>query len=327
MSRPTVAILRDGLWTHPAVQAWIELRPATVTPESIMVLREHRESGVYRLVGVGPAGAAVIAKRCPYARAAIEREVYECILPHLPVTAPRYYGAWAVDGQSCWLFLEDVGEKRYSESNMTHVVVTAKWLAQLHTSAANHAAAHELPDGGPGRYLAHLCAGREMIRRRLSCPAFTPRDVTMLESIILLQDLLESQWSRIEQCCVGLPATLVHGDFQPQNVFVRGHGTGITCYPVDWEMAGWGVPAADLTRIDVVAYWAATRDHWEGLDLDTVRRLANVGQLLFTLAAIDWDSVRLQFESPHALSRPLASLQVLERRLADAVRTAGVTDR
>lgn len=314
MSRHTpVVILHDGLWAHPAVQAWIGLRPATVTPESIHVLRERRRSAVYRLVGVGPAGAAVIAKRCLPATASLELTVYERILPQLPVSAPRCYGAQAGDGQAYWLFLEDVGDERYSESNGTHVAAVSRWAALLHTSAARAAAANALPDAGSTRYLAHLRAARDTIQRRLTSPALAPCDVAVLQAIVSLQDLLESRWSRIEQSCVGLPATLVHGDFQPKNVFVREHATGIACYPIDWEFVGWGVPAADLTRIDVAAYWSASLAGGDGPGLETVRQLANVGQIFRFLAAIDWECT----------STP-ADLEILQVSLADAVHTAGV---
>jgi len=308
-----VAILYDGLWAHPAVQAWITLRPATVTPESIHVLRERRRSAVYRLVGAGPAGTAVIAKRCLPAQASLELTVYERILPQLPVTAPRCYGARAGDGQSCWLFLEDVGAERYSESNGTHVAATSTWVALMHTSAAGVAAAQALPDAGPARYLAHLRAARDTIQRRLASPVLTPCDVAVLQAIVSLQDLLESRWTRIEESCVGLPATLVHGDFQPKNVYVREHANGIACYPVDWEFAGWGVPAADLTRIDVAAYWSASRQGGDGPALETVRRLASVGQIFRFLAAIDWEC-----------ASPPLELEILQTGLVDAVRTAEV---
>jgi len=328
MSRKPVSILRGDLQAHPAVAAWSRLRPARVTPDAIQVLREKPKTSVYRLEGVAPGSPAgdraVIAKRCVSAKASSELTVYEHILPHLPVTAPRYYGAHADEGQTCWLFLEDVGDMRYVESDGTHLGVTARWLALFHTSAARLGAARGLPDGGPGRYLAHLSPGREKIRQRLASPALlTGPEVAMQQSIVALQDALEARWSWIERSCTGLPATLVHGDYRPKNVHLQAGGAGLVCYPTDWETAGWGVPAADLWRIDLQAYSSGVRECWD-VSPETLERLARIGQIFRALAAIDWESSTLRFDSRPAMNGVMCSLAVLGARLADAVRTAGV---
>jgi len=142
-------------------------------------------------------------------------------------------------------------------------------------------------------------------------------------------DRLQSSWGRIESLCVSIPATLVHGDFRPKNVYLRANGNGnggarLACYPIDWETAGWGVPAADLTRIDVVAYWTAAREWHRDLQLEDVVRLESLGQVFRTLAAIDWEGASLRFESRRMISQPLASLAVLAPRLSDAARVVGV---
>jgi aminoglycoside phosphotransferase (APT) family kinase protein len=116
----------------------------------------------------------------------------------------------------------------------------------------------------------------------------------------------------------------VHGDFRPKNVYLRPAGSGIACYPIDWETAGWGVPAADLTRIDTTVYWSVAREWREGLTLDTVNRLAQIGQVFRTIAAIDWECTSLRFETRNLIIRSLASLRVLTPRLGDAVQLTGV---
>jgi aminoglycoside phosphotransferase (APT) family kinase protein len=328
MSRAPVAVLHDDLGTLPAVQAWAGMWAAQDAPERVEVLRRLPSSEVYRLVGAGPAGSSVIAKRSPAAKASVELIVYERLLPHLPVTAPRYYGSCPTDGPDGdrWIFLEDVGGERYSEATPTHVTMAARWVARMHGAAAGLAAARELPDGGPARYRAHVCGARDKIRPRLPGQDLTRDDVTMLQEVVAVLDALESRWGLIESLCGGLPTTLVHGDFRPKNVYLRPNGRGLACYPIDWETAGWGVPAADLTRIDVAAYWACARKWRAGLDLDTVQRLADVGQVFRSLAAIDWETASLRFESRRMVSRSLASLAVLLRRLSDAARTAGALE-
>lgn len=322
-----IAIVRDGLSTHPAVRAWRATDPSRTAPHTIQVLREHAASAVYRLEGAGPLGDAVIAKRTSPAAAAVECSVYQKILPRLPLTAARCYGGDAGDGMSRWLFLEDVGEQRYVEADPEHLALVARWVALLHTTAAAlpAGAADSLPDAGPVRYLAHLRAGRERIERRLARATLSAGDVALLESIRSVQDYLESRWDWIEEACLGLPGTLVHGDFRPRNVFVRPLTSGLACYPVDWETAGWGIPAADLAFMDPTAYWVAARPGWAGLTLTTVQRLRAVGRVFRGLASIDWESVSLEFDSLEVLSKVMASLAVLAPRLTSAMDLAGVS--
>jgi hypothetical protein len=90
---------------HPAVTAWREVAPYAPDPERIEVLRRSADSATYRLVGAGPRGAPLIARRSRMATAWIARTVYERILPHLPVAAPRYCGFKAEGPQFAWLFL------------------------------------------------------------------------------------------------------------------------------------------------------------------------------------------------------------------------------
>ena len=323
--RPPIAVLHDDLLAHPAVQAWTTMSGAEDVPERIEVLRRLASSTVYRLVAAGPAGRNVIAKRTPVERAAVELLVYERLLPHLPVTAPGFYGSRPTDGQQgYWIFLEDVGAEQYSDATKPHRMMAARWVARMHATAADLPAARDLPDGSPNRYLAHLRAARENIQRRLPGPDLTGSDIAMLQHVVGVLDGLESRWSEVESQCVGLPATLVHGDFRPKNVYLRSNGTGLSCYPIDWETAGWGIPAADLTRIDIDTYWTCAREWRAGLELDTVHRLVALGQAFCAIAGIAWDTTGLRFDTRRMISRELASIEVLTRRLLAAVGTTGV---
>lgn len=326
MSRAPIAVLREDLQDHPAVQAWASMWASQELPQRVEVLRRLASSEVYRLIGAGPAGHSVIAKRAPAAKTAIELLVYERVLPYLPVTSPRYYGSRPTDGPDGdrWIFLEDVGAERYSEANSVHLKMVARWVARMHHAAADLDAVRELPDGGPQRYLAHLRSAREKIQRRLPGPDLTADDVTMLLGVVDVLDRLEARWGLIDGLCEGLPATLVHGDFRPKNVYLRPNGGGHSCYPIDWETAGWGVPAADLTRIDIATYWACARDRRPAPDLETVQRLVWLGRAFCAVAGIDWDSASLRFDTRRMFSRELASIAVLVRRLADAARAVGV---
>jgi len=325
----TIEVLRTDLPEHPAVKAWGKLLPGRVEPESIEILQEHKKSAVYRLVGVGPRGSTIIAKRCWTATALIERAIYEEILPHLPITALRYYGSTQdEDDEFCWLFLEDVGSERFSPLIEEQRALVARWLGMMHTSAARVAAAARLPDRGPSHYLEHLQSARETILRNLTNPALKPDDVALLETILSQCDVLESRWSQMEKCCEGMPSTLVHGDFRPKNVYVRTDHAGTGLFPIDWETAGWGVPAADLApsrellpahQLDMTAYWFIVRECWPSLDFQAIQRLANVGRIFRRLAYISWESTSLAYEW---LEKPMKAMRTYQAELADAIQTA-----
>lgn len=119
---------------------------------------------------------------------------------------------------------------------------------------------------------------------------------------------------------------------------VRAGWAGIALLPFDWEMAGWGVPAADLAHSarlgrrdfsaqtggfaanpDVATYWSVVREHWPSLDLQTIQQLANCGKMFRSLAAIDWRAQDLAYEVKWALS-DMRNYQV---ELIDAIQTAG----
>lgn len=321
--KPPIDVLRDNLETHPALLAWRTFQSRRVQAQRIEILRQHGVTSVYRLVGAGTDAGTVIAKRVPRAKADLERLMYERVLPRVPVTAPRYHGALPGEGGT-WLFLEDVGGERYSDLRPDHLALTARWLARLHGTATAVTAARALPDGGPGRYYDHLTSAAVKLAQRLSGPDLALADVTLLRGVATVLRGLEDRWSEVEQLCVGLPVTVVHGDFRPKNVYLRRAGNRLACYPIDWETAGWGVPAADLTRIDIAAYWMSAREWCPGLSFDNVYRLAQVGQVFRLIAAIDWECASLRYDTRNKIIRSLASLQVLTPRLSEAVRMTGV---
>ena len=305
-------IIRTNLREHPAVSAWSDLLPKCVDPAWIEILHE-KKSAVYRLEGVGTRGASVIAKRSGLTTALFERKIYEEVLPHLPLTALHYYGFTAEDDQFGWLFLEDAGSEKYSPLIEEHRALAARWLGLMHTSAAHVATGDGLPDRGPGHYLKHLQSGAKVLRD-VANPELKADDLAVLESIVSKCEFLESRWRQVEELCAGFPQTLVHGDFTAKNLRVQAGRGGIALLPFDWEMAGWGVPAADLASArlgwgvhsarkgdfwanpDLVSYWVVVRDHWPSLDLRTIQRVANCGSLFRSLAAIHWEAPRLAYE-------------------------------
>src|SRR5437016_3073869 len=122
---------------HPARMAWCNLIGRRVVPRAIETLQEFPQKpgsivddrpSIYRLVGVGPAGTNVIAKRCEAAEALRERQIYETVLAHLPVQTPRCYGLMPDEDQRFqWLYLEDAGNELYSLDREDHRVLAGRW--------------------------------------------------------------------------------------------------------------------------------------------------------------------------------------------------------
>ncbi len=324
MSRePPAAVLSGKLGGHPAVAAWRALVPDAPDPERIEVLRQGKKSTTYRLVESTPGGASIIAQRACMAKALIERTVYEDILPHLPITSPRYYGCRAADPHFAWLFLEDIGDERYTPTDRAQLALAGHWVGLMHTAAARVPAARGFPEGGPPRYLDHLRADLQTIRANLANPALTAGDAATLGRLASDLDRLEGAWAALACACTGLPATLVHGDLQRKNLYVRNGAGQSALYAIDWETAGWGIPAADLARIDLPTYWSVVRSVWHHVRLEDVRRLGVVGRIFRELVAIRWVSPQLAYDSPLYLSRPISWLRIMHDRLSDAVRELG----
>ncbi|MBU6400966.1 MAG: hypothetical protein KGS61_11650, partial [Verrucomicrobia bacterium] len=71
----------EPLLESALLRAWHQLAPGQATPSSVQPLRRRPKSALYRLPRAGPGGANVIAKRCPRTTGAIERLIYQEILP------------------------------------------------------------------------------------------------------------------------------------------------------------------------------------------------------------------------------------------------------
>ncbi|HXG98127.1 MAG TPA: phosphotransferase [Gemmatimonadales bacterium] len=314
------AVLLGNVGWHAAAEAWSAVCRDAGAPDAIEVLRGGKESATYRLAGAGPRGETVIAQRCTAARAAIERTIHEQVLPHVPVTAPRYHG-FREDGDGfVWLFFEDVGSERASKTDPAHLALAGRWIAELHVGASNIAAGRTLPESGPNRYREHLHAACDTIRPRLANPALTAADVRLLKRLLERLERLDVSWPQIEAACWGVPATLTHGDFRTKNAIVRSGATGLELFPIDWETAGWGIPAVDLTKIDLKAYGSVVRRSWPDARPAVLRRLAAVGRIFLELAAINWVSPQLSYDSPLYLVRPMSWLRVFHRQLGVAAR-------
>ena len=315
--------------SHPAAVAWH--RFGGPSPVQVEVWRRvsRNKPAVYRLV-FGNGHPGLFAKHSPNLDLALERALYQDILPHLPISVPRLHG-YERDGDGTWMFIEDVGDQAPVAGDPEHRALAARWLARLHGSGGTIGAASRLPDAGPNRYLAHLRSGRATIREHLTNPWLATDDRPVLTGMIELMDRLESRWPAVERQCADMPVTLVHGDFRSKNVRIRMTDDGPALYALDWEMVGWGVPAADLAgaidpapivSIDARAY-AAAPGAWPRADAETIRRAAVLGRVFQALAATEWACASLVVASERHLIRPISSLRQYRGHLAEALAAGG----
>jgi mRNA-degrading endonuclease YafQ of YafQ-DinJ toxin-antitoxin module len=329
-------VLTANLREHPAVRAWGALAPARVEPDCVVVLKRKENGAVYRLAGVGPGGSAVIAKRCRREKAAIERAVYERVLPRLPLATLDYHGfVEEEDGLFGWLFLEDVGDERYSPADREHRALAAQWLALLHTVVEDGGDLRaELPERGPDHYRGYLRSIRAMLPRMRALATLPPDALAVLESLADRCERLESSWSAVEASCRGAPAALVHADCLQKNVHVRASDAGRSVAVFDWGGAGWGLAATDLGQLglphrgppdddpDYAAYLEVARRRWPQLDLETVGQLSNLGQLFWALKVIARGMP--EYECDWARPEDVTyNLRIYEAALARSMRLAG----
>jgi len=303
---------------EPALRAWYSLGHAP--PERAELLRRREKSVVYRLYGAGHGGTDVIAKQCLWEIALDERAVYE-VLARLPELHLDYYGFVAEPERGFgWLFIEDARGEPYSPDDPAHRILAARWLATLHTSSWRAAVGSKLPERGPPHYLELLREGRRRILDGLGSPWLAPEDQEVLRRILAVFDLVEARWREVQSRCDAMPRALAHGDFADRNVRIRLDGERPSVFAFDWEMAGWGLPAVDLSCVDLTAYRDGVRGAWN-LDLATVREAATLGELLRGgIAAVSWLSWSL---GPRSRERVTTTMPIYLARLRHALEGLG----
>jgi hypothetical protein len=277
----------------------------------------RKASSVFRLVGAGPAGTSLIAKRCRRAAALKEWAAYRHALPEGKIsTAPCVGFVGDTDPRFGWLFLADVGGEKYSPFVAEHRVLAGQWLATVHLSAPRTGYPPSLPRRGLAYYRGHLRSSRRRILSGLSHPNLTRRDRADLRSYVRRLDALERRWEDLEDFAARLPRTLVHGDLCPENVRVRRGRRGSELVVFDWADASWGIPWADLASLvgpawtgldlsrtfmvsslhaDSGAYWSMAAKVWRRLDRRDLRRVMDVSFGLHALAGISFEGWTLSY--------------------------------
>lgn len=322
----------EDLGVHPAVRAWSRLCGKPARPRRIEVLRAPREDGykpcIFRISGLGCANSSIVAKLCLKETGQFERLIYETVLPDLPLPKLEFYGTVeSEDPAMDWVFVEDAGDERYSPKLESHRQAASEWIALLHTSAENLPALQRLPDRGPGHYLAHLHSARKRIQASRSNPAVTQEARGILDRVDAYLQSFEDSWYELEQQCWTMPMTLAHGDWAGRNARFRSAEGCRTLVVFDWETSGRGVPAVDLASSRIYtslsslrAYFTKVRETWAAMGFEDILRMATIGRIFRTIAAIDWASVGLVFEQFDYLIMPVSLMQSYLGRIEDVLR-------
>jgi aminoglycoside phosphotransferase (APT) family kinase protein len=284
---------QPDLLAHPAALAWSRLCPDSDGPSGISILKQRSKSVIYRMDDAAPDGSAVIAKLCRRQVAAHERIVYDQVLSKIPVSHPRYFGSIEENSECDWLFLEYIEGEPYSRFRDDHSILAGKWLGRLHSLGSRVAASCQLPDRGPGYFLAHLRAARHRLRTDLTSLDLPASQSAVFAAVIAQCNFLEAHWSQVEIWDALLPATFIHADFKPKNAVIRSAPEGPAFFSYDWELSGCGNPAIDIAHVDLSAYRSAAEEFGPHLDPDVLQQTALLGRIYLRLAAFAWESQKM----------------------------------
>lgn len=189
-------------------------------------------------------GDARLAKPRFLFDAAREPAVYRTLLSLAPAGPPRYFGSTpSDDGHGCWLFLEWVdGRELYQVGELSEWVAVAGWLGELHASLAPGLGSHLVQ----ARLLDHDADYyRRWIHRAQQFALGAGRSSDGARFL----DWLSGRYDAAVEALLGLPRTVIHGDFNASNVLVSGAGEAVRVAPVDWELAAAGPGLLDLAAL------------------------------------------------------------------------------
>lgn len=323
-SRITPSVVTADLGAHPATVAWAEATGDRGAPSEIQVLKEPGSrllsSAVYRLSGIGPTGAGVIAKRCRRHEGDIERFVYERIVPLLPLPHLVLYADHLdADDRVMWLFLEEATGIQFSYAVSEHRRAAADWLAGVHAGTRDSPLLEELPDRGPAHYHDHLVSANAKIESSLANPVATPEDIQTLREVQSHLERIEHGWGGLGEICAELPRALVHGDFKRTNLRVIESRRNSSLQVFDWAEAGYGIVGVDLFQVDLERYGESVRDTYPCLTGNLLRECRGIGTAFRALASVDWEASRLKYQW---IKRAMRHMRIYEQWLSESLEEA-----
>jgi hypothetical protein len=281
---------------HPAVAGWRAFARTSGQPIAVETIARGDKSAVYRLCGAGPSGTSVVAKAQSPEGLRIERTVYERILPRASVAALRCYGTMEMPDGWCWIFLEDAGGRAYAPESPRDRALAARWLAEMHAATARVKVPAAIARNGIQGYRKAVARVRESLTRACLRGSLAAVDRRTLAGMIRQLEALDARWTDLEAQAAALPPALMHGDFCARNLRVRVTGGATRLAVFDWDMAAWGVCAADLAGAVLESASPSTRVYsttirrWlPHINHDAVCSAARAGAILRLIAAMEWE--------------------------------------
>ena len=134
--------------------------------------------------------------------------------------------------------------------------------------------------------------------------------------------------------CGNAPRTLVHGDLSGKNLRLCKTDAGPQIVALDWETAGWGLPAADLPSLPTRAqrplkpgklphwdgtvpldvYAACAAGLWRDVSVPDLERLTHIGTVFCAVAGTRWSAEQLR--AGGGMKRLIFYVQYLSRAMA-----------
>jgi Phosphotransferase enzyme family len=299
---------------------WLLVAPGGSPPYRVETLKSaKRKSAVLRLVGAGPNGQSVVAKRAPSRSIQREAHVYLRVLPELAVPAPCLLGQ-ARDGEVSWLFLEDVGDTRFDPDRAGDRRLAAIWMARAHGGARSLPAVADLPARDSRHYLALLRSVDSLLQEAFANPALSNEEVAVVDGLLEACRSLRSRWPAVAEELSEAPATIAFGGFGGKNARIRSLAGEPLLLPFDFESTGHGCPAIDLVHCDGETYVGEAGRWWRDLDLERFVRLQGIGNVLGGLKAVPGERSLLVGSSP---SKAVAKLRWYCNALKTGMTVAG----
>jgi len=246
-------------WQEPGAAELSELAEDLVRERgnAPAIRLDRLKRAVYRLRFGSDLSRSLILKRHKHAIAAADRLLAERWLPAIGLSAfaPRLVAAAAErSGCSVWHVYEDLGDQSLAaDRSPQRLAAGVEVIARVHVEAAGHALLPEIrwrSRDHSVHFTAHLRdAAATLALVSATRPAMPREAATAVERLVRRVDnLIEDapRLMRMVEDCAG-PATLLHGDLWPKNVFVTRACGRSDAWLIDWDHVGVGSFTYDVS--------------------------------------------------------------------------------
>ncbi len=167
-----------------------------------------------------------------------EIDVYRYVLAPLPVTAPRFYGAWSNDPSGArWLVIEYLNQCQrvtHVEDPQTSIEAAATWIGAFH-------ALNESRWSQPALSFLHSF-DLQHYRRKLEPMQKATKG--LITDYPWLAHLFE-EFDQVIRILLNAKQTIIHSEYYPDNILYQ----AAKIYPVDWETAAVAAGEIDLATL------------------------------------------------------------------------------